>query len=519
MTPQSPGPETGPRGAAGTDARRAFGHAGLNLVAGALPIPLALITIPAVIRGFGVDRYGVLATAGVVLAYLALLDFGLARAVTRFVARALDVGDEEETAAVFGTVTAMGASVGVVAGVALLLLAAPLARGVLRVPPALTGEAVAGFRVLAAAVPFTILLPTMLSALEGRRRFDLVAAIQVPVTAAVLLAPLLVLPWTDHIAAAVAATVIVQAVACGATLAVCLRSIPGLSRGVRLRRGAARRLLDFGRWVAVSNVVGPVMVNLDRFAIGAVISVGAVTYYAAPYSLVTQLLLVPSSLMRALFPLFSTDRSLDVRGARPLAVAGVRAIALVMGPAVVLLVATAPDMLHVWLGAAFARASTASLQLLAVGVAVNALAMVPFWLLYGLGRPDLCAKFHLVELALYVPGLLLLLGRWGITGAAVAWTGRVSLDAALLAWASWRVVGVGEQAPRLRATARYGAALVVLLILARLSAGHAHVAARLAGAAALGVTAAGLGWWTLLTAAERAVVRARLPGRRGRGTS
>jgi O-antigen/teichoic acid export membrane protein len=499
---------------------RAFSNAGLNLVAGALPIPLAVVTIPAVIRGFGVDRYGVLATAGVVLAYLALLDFGLARAVTRFVARALDAGDEEETAAIFWTVTLLAAGAGVVGAGALLLLAAPLAQGVLRAPAALTGEAVTGFRLLAAAVPFTILLPTMLSALEGRRRFDLVAAIQVPTSAGSLLAPLVVLPWTDHIAAAIAATATVQAVACGAALIVCIRSIPGLARGPRRHRGAARRLLGFGRWVAVSNVVGPLMVSLDRFAIAAMISVGAVTYYAAPYGLVTQLSLVPSSLMRALFPLFSVDRSVEVRDARALAVNGVRAIVLAMGPAAIFIVAAAPDLLNVWLGGAFARNSTASLQLLAAGVTVNAIAMVPFWLLYGLGRPDLCAKFHLVELVAYVPGLLLLLRWWGITGAAAAWAGRATLDALLLIWATRRLVGAADDGPQLRATARYGAVLVVLLLLGRLSSGHvASLVLRLACAVTLSAGAAGLGWWGVLTGSERSAVRARLVLRRGAAPS
>ncbi len=502
-----------------SDAGRAFSNAALNLVAGALPIPLALVAIPAVIHGFGVDRYGVLATAGVVLAYVALLDFGLARATTRFVARAMESGDAEEAAGVFWTATAMTAAVGVAAAIGLFAASGPLAQGLLRVPAPLVGEAVAAFRVLAAAVPFVIVLPSVLSALEGQRRFDLVAAIQVPTTAAGLIAPLLVLPWTRSVAAAVAATAAVQAAACVAAVAACARSVPGVSRGVRLRRAAARRLLGFGRWVAVSNVVGPLMVNIDRVAIGARLSVGAVTYYAAPYGLVAQLSLVPSSLMRALFPVFSVDRSVEVREAGPLALGGVRAVALAMGPVAVLLVATAPDLLRVWLGADFARLSTATLQLLAVGVTVNAVAMVPFWLLYGLGRPDLCAKFHLVELVLYVPALLLSLGAWGITGAALAWTGRVTLDAVLLVGAAWRVTGVARHASGLGRAALHGAGLVVALVLARAAAsGFGGVAPRLAVAAALTAATAASGWRLLLAPGERAAVRGAIAARLAPGS-
>jgi O-antigen/teichoic acid export membrane protein len=509
-----PGPGLEPPGTAAPptrEAHRAFGNAGLNLVAGALPIPLALVTIPAIIAGYGIDRYGVLATAGVVLGYFTLLDFGLARATTRFVARSLESGGAQEAAAIFWTVVALAALIGLLAAAVLLAIAAPLAREVLRVPPALVGEAVAAFEVLAAAAPFVIVLPTLLSALEGWRRFDLVAAIQVPSTSAGLLAPLLVLPWTTRPAAAIAATAAVQALACCATLAVCLRVVPSLRGRRAVGRALARRLFGYGGWVAVSNVVGPLMVNADRVAIGALLSVGAVTYYAAPFGLVTQLSLVPSSLMRALFPLFSADRSVDLTHARPLAVDAARAVALVMGPAAVFVVAIAPDLLRVWLGGDFVRLSTSSLQLLAVGVTVNALAMVPFWLLYGIGRPDVCAKFHLIELVLYVPALMLLLGRWGITGAAAAWTGRVTLDALLLVWAVRRLVGVAEYAVQLRRLVANGVVLGIALVLARLATAQlAEATWRWPCAVVLTGGAALLGWRLLLTGAERVAVRAGL---------
>jgi len=47
----------------------------------------------------------------------------------------------------------------------------------------------------------------------------------------------------------------------------------------------------------------------------------------------------------------------------------------------------------------------ACLQWLAVGVFINSLAYVPFSLLQGVGRPDLTATLHLIELPLYL-GLL-----------------------------------------------------------------------------------------------------------------
>jgi O-antigen/teichoic acid export membrane protein len=175
----------------------------------------------------------------------------------------------------------------------------------------------------------------------------------------------------------------------------------------------------------------------------------------------------------------------------------------------VLLVAVAPDLLRIWLGAEFARLSTHSLQLLAVGVTVNALAMVPFWLLQGLGRPDVCAKFHLAELVLYVPMLFVFLAWWGITGAAAAWAVRVTLDAALLAIAVARLVGAAEETARMRRLWAFGALLVLALAAACASAALGiGVATRLGVAALLSVVTGALGWIMLLEAGERATIRA-----------
>jgi O-antigen/teichoic acid export membrane protein len=59
-----------------------------------------------------------------------------------------------------------------------------------------------------------------------------------------------------------------------------------------------------------------------------------------------------------------------------------------------------------------------------------------------LGRPDLTAKFHLVELPLH--GLLVwwLISMWGTTGAALAWSIRVGVDAMLLFVAACRLLSL-----------------------------------------------------------------------------
>jgi len=102
---------------------------------------------------------------------------------------------------------------------------------------------------------------------------------------------------------------------------------------------------------------------------------------------------------------------------------------LVLFPLMLCTVALAEDGLKLWLGAEFALHGYRVLQILAVGVFLNSLAQVPFALLQGVGRPDLSARLHLIELPLYLGLLWWLISRWGIEGAAIAWTARVGVDA------------------------------------------------------------------------------------------
>src|SRR6266852_1839290 len=101
---------------------------------------------------------------------------------------------------------------------------------------------------------------------------------------------------------------------------------------------------------------------------------------------------------------------------------------LMLFPMVLLAVVLAKDGLMLWLGAEFAQRSVRVLQWLAVGVFINSLGQVPFAMVQGVGRPDLTAKLHLIEVPAYLAVLWWLTKTHGIEGAAIAWTARAAAD-------------------------------------------------------------------------------------------
>jgi O-antigen/teichoic acid export membrane protein len=117
-------------------------------------------------------------------------------------------------------------------------------------------------------------------------------------------------------------------------------------------------------------------------------------------------------------------------------------VLLTLGPAVVIMTAFARDILQLWLGLEFALESTPALQILAVGIFINSMVQVQYALVQALGRPDLTAKFHLAQLPLHALLVWWLVGLWGTTGAALAQSIRLAVEALLLLIAACRLAAL-----------------------------------------------------------------------------
>jgi len=243
-----------------------------------------------------------------------------------------------------------------------------------------------------------------------------------------------VLRYTPNLAAIVLALVALRVAGVVIYAVMCGRAVHRPGPPIPVDRNAARQLLGFGAWMTVSNIVSPLMVSVDRFFVGAMLSIAAVAYYATPFEAVTKLLIIPSAITAVLFPAFSTASHVDRARMAELFRAGVWAISLSMYPIAFVVITFAPELLHAWLGATFSAQSANALRWLALGVFMNSLASLPFALLQGVGRSDTTAKIHLAEAPIYLILMVWLIRQHGITGAAVAWCARTTLDMILLYW-------------------------------------------------------------------------------------
>jgi O-antigen/teichoic acid export membrane protein len=451
------------------------------------------------------------------LGYFSLFDLGLGRALTRLVAEKLGRGQSHEIPGLVWTAMTLMTVLGLVGTLLIVLLVPWLVQSALKVPVALRSETRGAFYLMALALPFLIGTAGLRGVMDAYQRVGAVNVVRTVAGLYGLIAPLLVLPFTRHLVVVVGVVVAGRVGSWLVHLAICVRAIPALRSGFTVERRLLRPLLGYGGWMTVANIINPIMVQMDRFFIGGLISTAAVAYYTTPYELVTKYWFISNAVLGVVFPAFATSFVHDRDRTALIFGRGVKYVFLILFPLTLVTAALAPELLRVWLGPEFAAQSTRVMQWLALGVLLCGLAQVPSAMLQGVGRPDLTAWLHLVELPIYLPIACWLIITRGIEGAAMAWTARTVLDLLLFFGAArWVLPGEGARLGR----------MALVLLLAMLVMAGCTLPGRLAVRAPLLVTAAlvlaAVVWRRVLTPDEKGwitskLARPRVPGRPGVG--
>lgn len=163
--------------------------------------------------------------------------------------------------------------------------------------------------------------------------------------------------------------------------------------------------------------------------IGSALNVEAVAFYSVPFNLVSRISMLPGAISGSLFPRLSRGSQTDTL---QLAGDSILVLAAVMTPLVVVGNLAMPIFMKLWVGVTFAEHSSRVAEILLLGVWINGLAYIPSGQLQAMSRPDLTAKFHAAEFLPFLCILWLGLHYYGLSGAAWAWTFRVTLDSVLL---------------------------------------------------------------------------------------
>lgn len=472
-----------------------------NMIGMGLPLLIGLIALkvlPNAETGLGSKKMEMLGIVWMLVGFTSIFDMGLGRALTKNFAHKLSAGRHDELHGLFWTAFLMTIGIGLVVG-AVVIMAIPLITAG-DVDPELLLQSRHSFLIVGLFMPIMILNVGMSGVLQATQQFKLLNMIRIPSGSFTFLSPLCVLLFTRRLDVMVLVLIIGRFAEMVAYMLGCVATMPSLKSRPVFRRTEMHALIGFGSWMTLSNATVGVMTFINRFIIRTVRKLGEGTYYLIPEELLVRALMIPRAWNDVLFPAFVT--SFNTRGENPgdLFEKGMLYLLLVMTPVAMVMALVLPDFLVFWLpdGKLFMQKSLFVVHCLTLGVFIHGFGRVAWFFVQAAGRPDAAAKLHLIELILYFPGAYLLISHFGINGAAVAWTARVTVDFIALMAVSMRHVETPARILARTAVPIAGAAVLILLAMQP----H-HTGLRLLLGGGLLTFFYGVCWSRILTRKER----------------
>ncbi len=402
-----------------------------NLLGNVIPIIFAVAFIPPLIDGLGTERFGILSLAWMIVGYFSFFDFGIGRGLTKIVAEKIGLNHKEQIAKIFWSSILLMIAVSLVVAITISIYIPAIANQ-FNISAKYKQETIDTFFLLVFSIPIVTTMAGLRGMLEAYQKFAIINLLKVFLGAFTFLGPLLVLMISNSLFWVVVFLIFTRIIIWVFYLVQCFKINEEIKKNIRFDLNAIKPVLRFSIWITIGNLIVPVIMYSDRFLIGVLISAYAITFYVTPYELATKLMMIPVALTGVLFPIFSAGFFSNPDSTKKIFLRGVKFTFLIIYPFVLFIVSFAYEVINVWLGVEFAMKSALILQLLAVGILMNSLSLVPNNFFQGIGKPKIPTLINLVEFPIYISLMWLFINLYGIKGAALTFMLMATVDAAAM---------------------------------------------------------------------------------------
>jgi O-antigen/teichoic acid export membrane protein len=399
--------------------RRAAVNTASNVGGTVFALALWFFMTPFILHRVGGANYGLWILITSLVGYGALLDLGVASAVTRYVAVYRRHGDAEGMQGVVSAGLAVFSATGLAVLIASMALA-PFVPGFFDISK--SQESTATWLVVFAGLAVAVTLPTALTlaVLRGLQRFDLVniiGTVGTLLTAGVIVA---ILEFGGGVVAITAVQAPLELLMQIPMVLAIRRTDPALRFHFRsVNRDVIRRIASFGVAQSLIRVSVDARTKGPEVVIGALLPVARVTPYSVSRRFSNMASMVSEQLVAVLIPLASELHA----GGESVRLRAVQAASTRVATAVFLFVACpaavlAKPFLAAWVGPAYSDPKLVYI-LLGAGLAAT-LAWPSLAVLTAMGRNRALALFTIGSAVMSICLAVLLVGSIGLTGAALA---------------------------------------------------------------------------------------------------
>ena len=404
-----------------------------NMIGAAVPFLLGLVTIPYLLKQAGVESFGVLSLVWTMIGYFSIFDFGLGRALTQQVASNRAGGQVHELPSLVKTGLVFTLVAGVVGGSLLAILAKPMGLKWLNVSQSLESSTMEALLIASIGIPLTTLTTGLKGVMEAFEEFKSANILRIVLGLANFGLPALSVKFFGpSLPLMVYSLILTRLVILLAHLYFVHRLLPLGWISAHFSKEKMVGLLSFGSWMTLSNIVSPLMVVSDRFIISSIVGASLVAFYSVPADMLIRVLIIPAALSTALFPRLAVMMVTDPVESKVVYEKCLKTVIFTMLPICLGIAIFSRFGLTIWLGADFAEKSWKIASILAIGIAMNGIAQVPYAAVQAAANAKATAYLHVSEFVFYLPLLYVFLHFFGIIGAAIVWVIRVGADMLIL---------------------------------------------------------------------------------------
>jgi O-antigen/teichoic acid export membrane protein len=389
-----------------------------NLTGSALPMVVALATVPLLIGALGIEGYGIVTLVGSVIGYFAVLDVNLTAGSIKYLAQHHAARDRRRFAETFWFGMFFYGLLGLLGAAAIFLAAESLVGRFFKVSAGAHEATVLAFQIGAFGFALSQLQNYLMVVPQALQRYDRSAQSEAFFGIFVNLA---------SVAAATAGMGIV-----GVTLArvgVAILNILYLTwlirrfrLGLRFRwpgKEVRTALTSFSAYAYLSKIASVMHQHADKLIVGALAGPVALAFYTVPATLAGRILGLTYRLSSVIYPRASAlAASGRITELRPVYLGVMRYVTYINLTALGMIVLAGEEFLHRWVGEEFVLQGYPVLVLITVAFLADSLTNIPSMVNDALGHPRITGRFALANGLFGVAMVYLGTSVGGIIGAA-----------------------------------------------------------------------------------------------------
>jgi O-antigen/teichoic acid export membrane protein len=389
-----------------------------NLSGSALPMIVALATVPLLITALGVEGFGIITLVSSVIGYFAVLDINLTAGSIKFLAQHHAARDHRRFAETFWFGIFFYGCLGLLGAAAVFLSAEMLVDRFFKVSEGAHDATVLAFQIGAFGFALSQLQNYLLVVPQALQRYDRSAQSEAFFGIFVNIA---------SVAAAMAGMGIVGVILARVGVAVInILYLTWLIRHFRLRlrfrwprKEVRSELTSFSAYAYLSKLASVMHQHADKLIVGALAGPIALTFYTVPVTLAGRILGLTYRLSSVIYPRASAlAASGRIEELRPMYLGVMRYVTYINLVALGMIILAGEEFLRRWVGEEFVQQGYPVLVLITIAFLVDSLTNIPSLVNDALGHPRITGRFALANGVVGVALVYLGTTMGGIVGAA-----------------------------------------------------------------------------------------------------